>query len=143
MNLGFTPLGSFKKMTRKYEDISDLQEFFAGFQQLEGPERTQFLLDNVNIPATVNFLVGLVITAHGDCCSKNLYIYRDTEGTGEWEPLPYDLDNSFGRGGALDDPFYPHNAGVDIVGRGDNDLFLRCFRTCQVLCPCTCAVCGH
>ena len=100
MNLGFsTGRGSFKKQTREFEDIDDLKEFFDGLRLPTAEERRQFMLDNVNIPAMVNYLVGLVIMGHGDCCNKNLYLYRDTEGSGEWETLPWDVDSAFGRGG--------------------------------------------
>ena len=38
----------------------------------------------------------LTITGDTDCCHKNYYVYRDTEGTGEWQGLPWDVDLSFG-----------------------------------------------
>jgi hypothetical protein len=75
----------------------------------------------------VNFLVGLVIMGHGDCCGKNLYIYRDTEGTGEWEALPWDVDSAFGRGGvALPESIYPTAGG--IYSGGDNELISSLFQ---------------
>ncbi|MCP4193759.1 MAG: hypothetical protein GY768_24365 [Planctomycetaceae bacterium] len=99
MNLGFnTGRGQSKKQTRRHENTDDLRAFFKGLS-LEGEELTRFLLDNVDIAATNNYLVGLVAMGHGDCCNKNLYIYRDTEDTGLWEPLPWDVDSAFGRGG--------------------------------------------
>jgi hypothetical protein len=121
MNLGFsTGQGTFKKQTRTHEDISDLRALFNGLA-LSGEARVKYLVDNVNIPAMVNFMAGLVIMAHGDCCEKNLYIYRDTEGTGEWEAVPWDVDSAFGRGGVGLAPSYFTEAGGIFAGR-DNRL---------------------
>jgi hypothetical protein len=135
MNLGFSASGGFKKMTREFEDTSDLETFFAGLA-LSGEPLRKFLMDNVNIPATINYLVGLVVMGHGDCCATNLYIYRDTLGTGQWEPLPWDVDKSFGRGGVVDtnlpheprvDLPWPTSPGVDVTGRG-NLLFAQLYK---------------
>ena len=126
MNLGFSiGTGVYKKQTRTYEDDSDLKELFRGLA-LSGAERAQFLIDNVNMPAMVNYLVGLVIMGHGDCCGKNLYVYRDTEGSGEWQAVPWDVDSAFGRGGVgLAESIYPEAAGI-FTGR-DNLLISSLF----------------
>ena len=127
MNLGFSAHeASFKKQTREYEDNSDVEALFENLDLMDA-QRAQYLWDNINIPATVNYLVGLVLMGHGDCCSKNLYLYRDTEGTGQWQPLPWDVDSAFGRGGARSEPIFPQAAGVDTAGRG-NSLFAAMFQ---------------
>ena len=85
-----------EKKTRKYEKNTDLQALITGARRT-GVARPQFLYDNVNIPAMVNFLAAMIITGGNDCCHKNYYAYRDTEGTGEWQYLPWDVDLTFGR----------------------------------------------
>ncbi|MCA9171075.1 MAG: lamin tail domain-containing protein, partial [Planctomycetales bacterium] len=51
MNLGFSPSqGAAKKMTRTYEDYSDLVDFFAGLA-LTGQEKLAFIYDHVDLPA--------------------------------------------------------------------------------------------
>ncbi|MGV3774699.1 MAG: CotH kinase family protein [Verrucomicrobiales bacterium] len=102
-----------EKKTREFENNNDLQAFIAGLNRA-GSSRTSFIYDNVNVPAMVNYLAALVLTGNVDCCHKNYYIYRDSEGTGEWQFLPWDLDLSFGRNwtGNLhyyDDAMYPNN----------------------------------
>lgn len=121
MNLNFSiGLGSYKKQTRTWEDTSDLRAFFAGLD-LTGDAKIKFLMDNVDMAAMANYLAGLVIMAHGDCCSKNLYIYRDTEGSGEWEAVPWDVDSAFGRGGiALAQSYFVEAGG--IFNGSDNAL---------------------
>lgn len=107
--LGLDPKGAFYKMynslestsdaekkTRKNESKADLQALINGCR-LAGEARTQYLYDNVNIPEVINFLAARVITGDVDCCHKNYYVYRDTEGTGEWQAHPWDVDLSFGR----------------------------------------------
>ncbi|OHB77660.1 MAG: hypothetical protein A2W31_14090, partial [Planctomycetes bacterium RBG_16_64_10] len=122
MRYAFSQQSGFKKMTRRYEDNSDLEALFAGFDLPTELARAAFLLDHVNIPAMVNLLAGLVLTSHEDCCNRNLYAYRDTEGTGEWQVLPYDFDGSLGRGGHTSDTLQLRSVGVDFHSRG-NSLF--------------------
>ncbi|MBI4327028.1 MAG: lamin tail domain-containing protein, partial [Chloroflexi bacterium] len=85
-----------QKKTRKNENNSDLQALISG-ARLTGAARTRYLYDNVNIPEVINYLAAMIITGGIDCCHKNYYAYRDTEGTGEWQYLPWDVDLTFGR----------------------------------------------
>ncbi len=87
--------GSFEKKTRDYEDKTDLEEFIAGLH-LEGDALEHFLFDAVNLPAQINFMATNVITQNIDASDKNHYLFRDTNGTGEWHMLPWDLDLTFG-----------------------------------------------
>lgn len=84
------------KETRKTDDHSDLQSLIDGINLPPGPARTQFLYDNINLPELASFLAMLSIAVHSDCCFTNFYMYRDTNGTGEWEAFPFDVDNSMG-----------------------------------------------
>jgi len=89
--------GVAEKKTRQGEDNSDLQELIDGLN-LSGAARRQFLFDNVDIPEVINFLAAIQLVQNEDCCwYKNYYLYRDSERTGEWKMLPWDLDLTFGR----------------------------------------------
>ena len=85
-----------QKITRKHEDFSDLQELIDG-SRLGRDARKDYLFDNVDLPGAINFLASMVPTANIDCCHKNYYVYRDSDGTGEWTFLPWDVDLSYGR----------------------------------------------
>ena len=85
-----------EKKTRKNEGMGDLQVLINGCNKT-GVAKAQYLFDNINIPETVNYLAAMTITGDTDCCHKNYYLYRDTEGTGEWQMTPWDQDLSFGR----------------------------------------------
>lgn len=70
-----------------------------------------------------NFLAGMFVTSDRDCCHKNYYVYRDTEGSGEWWMLPWDVDLTYGRnwtGNYFDDRMYYNNS--LYIGRGNNVL---------------------
>jgi len=84
-----------EKKTREWEDRTDLLELIEGLK-LTGNELEAFMFDNIDIPAMVNFMATVVVTQNIDASDKNYYLYRDTEGTGEWEMLPWDLDLTFG-----------------------------------------------
>lgn len=102
-----------EKKTRKWEDNSDLAAFIAGLDQTDDALRV-FLYDHVNLAAMANFYAGLTLSATTDCCHKNYYAYRDTNGTGEWRYLPWDADLTFGHNWTpqkyyFEDALYPQN----------------------------------
>src|SRR2546422_428398 len=82
-----------------YSDKSHMRHMLASLAavQLTGTNQARYVYDNVNIPEVVDYLAAMIITGDVDCCHKNYYFYRDTEGTGEWQMFPWDLDLSFGR----------------------------------------------
>jgi hypothetical protein len=90
-----TPLSLWEKKTRLHEDKSDLSRFI-GRLQLTGDSLETYLFDNVDLPTQVNYMATTCITQNIDASDKNHYIYRDTEGSGEWTMLPWDLDLTFG-----------------------------------------------
>jgi hypothetical protein len=103
-----------EKKTRKYENNTDLQELITGLGR-SGAAKNAFIFDNVNIPAMANYLAAMIVTGNVDCCHKNYYIFRDSEGTREWQFLPWDVDLSYGRvwGSALtyfDDTMYTNTS---------------------------------
>ncbi|MGB0386056.1 MAG: lamin tail domain-containing protein [Ardenticatenaceae bacterium] len=83
-----------EKKTRLDEDKSDLQALVDGLD-LPSPARTIYLFDHVNIPATINYLAANSLMREPDAVSRNYYLYRDSEGTGEWMFLPWDRDQIF------------------------------------------------
>ncbi len=87
-----------EKKTRRQEGNADLVALFNGLANTATPlqTKTNYFWDNINIPATIDFLAARVITGDIDCCHKNYYFYRDSDGTGEWEGMPWDVDLSYG-----------------------------------------------
>ena len=85
-----------EKKTRKYEGSADLQALITAMGQSATYVQT-YMFDNLNVPEMVDFLAAKMITADVDCCHKNYYLYRDSDGTGEWMAMPWDVDLSFGR----------------------------------------------
>jgi hypothetical protein len=76
--------------------------------------RNTFMWDNIDVPEVVNTMTARIITGDVDCCHKNYYFYRDSDGDGEWRAFPWDIDLSFGRNWNStttywDDPMYPNN----------------------------------
>lgn len=85
------------KKTRKDEDKSDLQALIDNLNESNSQtSRRLYAYDNVDLPGTVNYLASLVIAGSQDQGHKNYYVYRDTNGTGEWMPIVWDVDLSFG-----------------------------------------------
>jgi hypothetical protein len=119
--------GEAEKKTRRTEGNADLIALFNGLANTATPlqTKTNYLWDNINIPATINFLAARALTGDIDCCHKNYYFYRDSDGTGEWEGMPWDVDLSFGRNwngpeAYFDNAMYPNN-GLGVGG--NNGVF--------------------
>ena len=91
----FVP-GNVEKKTREYENNDDLNDFVREVNRLEGEELRNYLFDNIDIPAVLNYLAATVIIQNNDQMAKNYFLYRDTNGTGEWMFMPWDLDLVFG-----------------------------------------------
>ncbi len=84
-----------EKRNRREEDFSDLQELIDNMA-LSGEPLSEYIFDHVDVPAVVNNLATNVVIQNIDRTVKNFYLYRDTEGNGEWRILPWDVDLSFG-----------------------------------------------
>jgi hypothetical protein len=100
-----------EKKTRRWEDKSDFTTLVAG---INSATNRLYIFDNVDVSEAINFFAAMIITASVDCCHKNFYLYRDSDGDGEWEMLPWDFDLSFGRNWQSgetywDDRVYPQN----------------------------------
>jgi hypothetical protein len=109
--------GIHRKKTRLDEDSSDLLALAGGIDT-RNSNRDQFVFDNVNIPAMLNYWASSVIMHENDHTHKNYYAYRDTwdpvnnpNGTNEWMFLPWDKDLTFGInngiGGVIADQDWP------------------------------------
>ncbi len=85
----------FEKRTRRSESHSDMQNLINGLAR-SGDALSDYIFDNVNLPATINYMAASALIQNIDRTVKNYYLYRDTGGTGEWQMLPWDVDLSFG-----------------------------------------------
>ncbi len=96
-----------EKKTRKDEDKSDLQSLIDGLALPRGSEALrQFLYDHVDLPGTINYLVGQDLMSNRDFAHKNYYIYRDTNGTKEWTILTWDVDLCLGHIWTVDPHYF-------------------------------------
>ncbi len=95
-------VGTYEKKTRKDEGITDLQQFVNSIQTANS-NRNNYLMDNLNVPCVINYLASGIISQDWDRAIKNYYLYRDTNGTGEWSIFPWDKDLTFGASGLQSD----------------------------------------
>jgi hypothetical protein len=92
----FNTGGSAEKKTREWEGRSDLDDFCRSINNTSGPTRHNNIFDRVNLPLTLNYLVATIITHQNDHPHKNHYLYRDSDGSGEWLFMPWDHDLTWG-----------------------------------------------
>lgn len=86
-----------EKKARKEEDNSDLQALYDSLDPaVASTNRQTYAYDNIDIAATINYLVVRSLNSDGDHGSKNYYLYRDSDVTREWQPIIWDVDLSLG-----------------------------------------------
>ncbi len=121
----FTSTSGARKKTRTDEDMSDLQTFITQVNRLRGDELRAYLFDNVDLPATLNYLVATVLVHQNDNPHKNHFLYRDTEGSGEWLYIPWDHDLTWGSnwvGTSFSDVIYADVDQITFGPRPGHDL---------------------
>ncbi|MEM1082737.1 MAG: lamin tail domain-containing protein [Verrucomicrobiota bacterium] len=104
------------KKTRKEEGTQDLQDLINNIStSLGSTQLKRNAYDHVDIAATVNHLVANQVIGITDTGHKNYYLYRDTEGSGEWRPLPWDVDLCFGRRWTVGQQYFDDNIYTGIL----------------------------
>ena len=99
-----------EKVTRTFEGNADLAALVSALQT-GGPGMEDYLFDNIDIPQVLSYLVATWLMHDNDHVHKNYYLYRDSDGTGEWRFIPWDKDLTWGRnytlsGGVLNDTIW-------------------------------------
>jgi hypothetical protein len=84
-----------EKKTRREEDNSDLQALVVGLDKSDA-NRHVYMYDHVDIPRAVSYLATRPVINDRDHGHKNYYVYRDTDGNGEWLLLHWDVDLCLG-----------------------------------------------
>jgi len=104
-----------EKKTRTDEDTSDLTALINSLDEsLPLTNRVTYAWDNLDLPQTASYFADMAIASSQDVSAKNYYLYRDTEGTGEWAITPWDVDLTWGRNwidayGYFTDQLYTNN----------------------------------
>lgn len=89
--------GPGSKKTRQYEGSSDISVLVSALDEVNGKDaRRLYSYDNIDIPETINYLASLALAGSQDQGHKNYYMYRDSNGTGEWMPIVWDVGLSLG-----------------------------------------------
>lgn len=131
--------GGFEKKTRKQEDERDYLDFTRALGRRPGsPSRALELFDRCDLPGVINYLAVARLTQEDDDIWANMSLYRDSDGSGRWRPVAFDMNVSwglsFGAGGILADrddfrshPFW----GASGIGsnQGHNELYDAVIRT--------------
>jgi len=90
--------GGNEKKTRTFEGSADLQTLVNNLDEsLSLGTRAVYAYDNLDLPQCVSYCVGLALISSQDHGHKNYYVYRDSDRSGEWAILPWDVDLSWGR----------------------------------------------
>ncbi|KAK9806846.1 hypothetical protein WJX72_004789 [[Myrmecia] bisecta] len=80
---------------KKTADPQVMLTFLRGLAGGNGQPRTQYIMDNVNLPVVVNHMAAETLMLNQDRCTKNYLMFYDPD-TREWSHLPDDLKSAFG-----------------------------------------------
>jgi len=105
-----------EKKTREWDSTYDLMLLIANLEEFLGlTNRVQYACDNLDLPQATSYFADMAIASSQDLGAKNYYLYRDSDGTGEWAIFPWDVDLTWGRNwidgqGYFTDTLYTNNA---------------------------------
>ncbi len=115
-----------EKKSREEEDNTDLQSLYDALDtNITLSVRQTYAYDNIDIPAAINYFAVRSLNSDGDHGHKNYYLYRDSDGSREWQPIIWDVDLSHGHnyggtnGGYFNDTLVTNNT----LERGYNRLY--------------------
>jgi hypothetical protein len=93
----FDSTGGFEKKTRRNEGDEDYVALAKALSERRSADarRTSFF-NLINVPATINYMAVARLTQEDDDIWANLSLYHDCDGTGEWRPIPFDMNVSWG-----------------------------------------------
>ncbi len=104
-----------EKKTREWEGTDDLTALITNLDEsVPLTNRVLYAWDNLDLPQTASYFADMALASSQDVAKKNYYLYRDTEGTGEWAITPWDVDLTWGRNwidasGYFTDTIYTNN----------------------------------
>jgi len=85
-----------EKKSRQWEGQQDLDAFRRAINNASGITKHNNIFDYVDLPRTLNYLVGTILTHQNDHPHKNHYLYCDSDGSGQWFFMPWDHDLTWG-----------------------------------------------
>ncbi len=119
------------KKSRKYENNDDFQQIVTELAATSSAsDELDLIYDRLEVSTFINYLAMHALIANTDYGHKNMYWYRDTEGTGQWLLLPWDQDLSFGHrwNRSVTPPYFDNNLITNqALNHALNDLFRRVF----------------
>ena len=86
-----------EKQTRITEGTTDMANFVTAITNANLTTRENNVFDQIDVPSTINYIAASRMMQEGDDVWANMVIYRDSDGTGEWRVIPYDLNLSWGQ----------------------------------------------
>lgn len=99
----FNSTGGFEKKTRRHEGTEDYVALARALHESRSLDaRRRALFDRLNLPAVINYLAVARLTQEDDDIWANMSLYHDNDGTGEWRPVPFDMNVSWGLSFASD-----------------------------------------
>jgi len=74
-----------EKKTRTDEGTDDLAALIASLDEsISLTNRVLYAWDNLDLPQTASYFADMALASSQDVGKKNYYLYRDSDGNGEW-----------------------------------------------------------
>jgi hypothetical protein len=96
-----------EKKTREWEGTDDLTALINSLDEsISLTNRVLYAWDNLDLPQTASYFADMALASSQDVAKKNYYLYRDSDGTGEWAITPWDVDLTWGRNWLQDSGYF-------------------------------------
>lgn len=105
---GYQVRSGFDKKINKDENYSDLEDFILLLDTTPDSLLPDVLPAVLDVDNTLNYLAISVLIGNWDGYSHNFHLYHNPQ-TGCFQFIPYDLDMTFGNGGAVTFPINGYN----------------------------------
>jgi hypothetical protein len=87
--------GDIEKKNPDNTDFTDIWQLTQMLSSPDSPAKTRWLYDNLDMSEMASYTALTVVMRHWDSGGKNFYLVRDTDGSGRWQILSWDLDGIF------------------------------------------------
>lgn len=87
-----------EKKTYIEEPYSDLQKFIEGYHDCPEDQLKEYFDQNLDVERYLRYLAINVLLSHWDSIAKNYMWVYDRENTKKWVVLPWDVDQTWGKG---------------------------------------------
>jgi hypothetical protein len=96
-----------EKKTNRMKGHEDIIELVGKLKDLSGDEEWEYIRKAIDVDEVASYFAVSMLISNWDGFFNNHFLYHDTNGTGKWRVIPWDLDKTWGYHDGCTSPPYP------------------------------------